>query len=162
MKTNARNTQKQTPKAAIRPVIRTPQKRAAMRAMLDLDLDPKPRGAWEGKLAGARGSAAAREVQLAIEMRVVGAVVEGEGRSPNFPKPQPGARFVMDGAMEDGVADMTLWFDNDLVSKTPFILSGVIDPDGMRISGSWTCGCFQPETCTCGGARGTFELKRVG
>ena len=145
-----------------RPRIRLPAKRIDVAERLDLDLDPQPRGAWEGKLVGDAGSAADREVFVQAEMRIVGGIVEGEGRSPTFPKPQPGSRFSLDGVVEGVRVDMSLWFEAEPVSRIPFLLSGEVDAEGRSIRGEWSCGCFQPGTCACNGARGTFQLYRVG
>ena len=145
-----------------RPRIRLPAKRIDVAERLQLDLDPKPRGAWEGKLLGEAGSAADREVFVQAEMRIVGNLIEGEGRSPKFPKPQPGSRFSLDGVVEGGRVEMALWFEAEQVSRIPFLLTGEVDAEGRSIRGEWSCGCFQPETCACTGARGTFHLRRVG
>ena len=148
--------------SAQRPRIRRPARRIDVAGRLQLDLDPRPRGAWEGKLIGAAGSAADREVFLQAELRIVGDVIEGEGRSPKFPKPQPGSRFSLDGVVEGGRVEMAVWFEAEQVSHIPFLLSGEVDGEGRCIKGEWSCGCFQPGTCACSGARGTFHLCRVG
>jgi len=145
-----------------KPRIRLPAKRIDVAERLQLDLDPKPRGAWEGKLLGATGSAADREVFVQAELRVVGQLIEGEGRAPKFPRPQPNSRFALDGVVEGGKVEMAMWFEAELVSSIPFLLSGELDHEQRSIKGEWSCGCFQPETCACGGARGTFHLYRVG
>jgi hypothetical protein len=162
MKANAKRPQKIAAAKHARPVIRTPQKRMALRDMLGLDLDPAPRGAWEGKLVQQRGAAARKGVVIEAALRMVGDVIEGEGVAPGFPKPQPNARFTIEGVLEEGHAKMTLWFDAPLVAQTPFLLEGMVDADERNITGTWTCGCFQPETCTCGGTRGTFHFHRIG
>lgn len=145
-----------------KPIIRKPMRRAEVMDKLGLDLDPKPRGAWTGKLVGASGSAADREVAIDVEMRLVSGLVEGEGRSPNFPKPQPNSRFALDGSVAGRKVEMALWFEAERVSHIPFLLTGEVDAEARCITGDWTCACFQPESCACGGSRGTFRLVRVG
>lgn len=64
-----------------------------------------------------------------------------------------------DGELERNNVTLRIWLNTEDLSMIPLVCTGVIDADNTEMSGSWNRKCSA--TCDCGGASGTFVLRRI-
>lgn len=128
------------------------------------DLKAEPEQHWEGVLKGEHGSAKTGRVEVKARLRFQNAVLDGRGVTHTFPtrlRGQP-CEFDVSGVIEgDGDLAFQLWFIEPEIGHVPFELEGALSSNGARMTGAWTCACFYPDRCGCGGGGGSFRLKKV-
>ena len=115
---------------------------------------------WEGFLKGETGPARRARFEIGCRLSFLAGRVIGSGASPEYPydTDHAGRQFTLNGERIGDQLTLALQFSAGSVSESAFHLNGQIDADERFISGNWTWQC---PTCTCGGATGHFELRRI-
>jgi hypothetical protein len=90
-----------------------------------------------------------------------GSIVSGRGRSLNFPTDgsEDDRKFELTGKRTGNLVELDIWFQGKRV-QSPFVCEGKLNDSEDRIEGTWHFKCFTPDVCDCGGAAGTFRMKR--
>jgi hypothetical protein len=118
--------------------------------------------AWSGSLRGAYAATGTVNVRMQMRLRFSGDIVDGAGLATMVPAP-PGARgsrFQVTGSCQGDDIKLQFWFEDPRLKLTPFDLEGAFEGEGESVSGSWTFGCYHPDTCGCSGGCGSFEFAR--
>lgn len=131
--------------------------------LLQQKIEIAPERTWEGKMLGVSGSSRRANIGLKASLGFHGGLVEGRGRTPDFPSRTPnGSGFEVTGTVFNGAVQFDVWFDAPIARRTPFVCTGTINDDMTVIEARFSVDCFSPNTCGCGGGTGTLQLKRVG
>lgn len=118
---------------------------------------------WEGEYFGHHGSASGSTVAVKARLAFHGEVIDGAGRLIDGLNDVLDGKygFDVDATRVADVVELHLWFEAEVLARAPFVCTGLLTGDGREISGDWTVGCFDPDTCGCDGGGGTFRLKRI-
>lgn len=101
------------------------------------------------------------EVEVKSVLRLTGALIEGRGRSPEFPRngSDSDREFTLTGSRKGSRVVFDLWFGG-IAARSAFTCEGVLNEAEDYIEGTWSYACFNPETCGCRGGHGKFQMEQ--
>lgn len=126
-------------------------------------VEKQPEHEWEGEFVGETGTAKDYVIRFKTMLGIHGELVEGAGRltDVNGETVPEIVNCTFTGSAFDANIHAEFWFDTDEPVRKPIVCVGVIDAKETEITGSWTMECFDPVECKCGGAGGSFSMRRV-
>lgn len=101
------------------------------------------------------------EVAIKCVLRLNAVLIEGKGRSPEFPRlGSPADReFTLTGSRTGQRVVFDLWFGGSVASQ-PFACEGILNDIEDHIAGTWSFSCYSPDTCGCRGGHGKFRMEQ--
>lgn len=130
-------------------------------ALLAPALARSPEHHWEGVFDVTSGADEGDLFHVKARIGFHGELVEGVGHAFDEDGRGGGRDFVLSGANAAGGLAFQIWLEAEDYSHLPFDCTGVLDAEGAAMDGCWAIPCLDSVGCGCGGAGGTFRLRRV-
>ncbi len=135
----------------------------ALDRLIDRVPDLAPDHHWEGEFTGIAGSPKGSVIRIKARIAFHGPLLEGQGRCINWPASELAGQdgLSISGTVGAESLDFQLWFLAADLSRAAIRGCGVLGAQGHAMTGDWSIGCFNPDSCGCDGGSGTFHLRRV-